>query len=251
VLHNSITELGTHVFPMVDMFERPDIDGRGSNMFAPVIVPALGQRRPEWWVLAHLARRLDLDILDGTDPDECRPEEIAARANRASAEQLAALEAAGPYGLPFERPFGWVRERALPDGRWRLAPTELVARLPELLSESPARSTFRLTARRRLAMLNSVAYTQEDRIQPGAVVLHPDDAARIGVGEGASIRITTAAGSISGRVLCDVGMKPGTVFLPHGATEHNVNQLVNRTETVDPLTGQPWLSAFSVEIAAP
>ena len=74
----------------------------------------------------QLARRLDLDVLGGVDPDECDDETllrgIAAR-SRGGYDELAD---AGPHGVSAPDAYGWVHERVLPDGRWRLAPDEMV-----------------------------------------------------------------------------------------------------------------------------
>ncbi len=47
-------------------------------------------------------------------------------------------------------------------------------------------------------------------------MIHPDDAARLGVTHGGTARVTSAAGSIEAPVEVTDEMMPGVVSLPHG-----------------------------------
>jgi anaerobic selenocysteine-containing dehydrogenase len=50
----------------------------------------------------------------------------------------------------------------------------------------------------------------------GELAMHPDDAEKLGLGDGDAVRITTQAGSVKGVVELDSGTRPGFVVAPHG-----------------------------------
>ena len=90
-------------------------------------------------------------------------------------------------GVVHEGPvYGWVHDRVLPDGRWRLAPAPLVEQLADLTSPP----TLQLTPRRQLRKMNSQL---RDVAAPGGrtdtvdVAVHPADAAEAGVTDGATV----------------------------------------------------------------
>jgi anaerobic selenocysteine-containing dehydrogenase len=249
VVGHALTDLATHVLPVADMLERPDISGREGNFYTPAVVPLAADRRPQWWVIAQIGKRLGLDVLGGLDPDECTAEDVLATASGTTPERLSALMAAGPHGVRVERSFGWVRERALPDGCWRLAPEQLVARLPALLAET-ATSELTLVSRRQARNVNCVRYTRpaDEHRDPPDVHVHPDDAARAGLLDGSAIRVRSESGAVSAVVTVDSGISPGSVSMTHGFVTTNVNRLTSPVELVDPLTGQPVISGIPVEL---
>ena len=143
---------------------------------------------------------------------------------------------------------GWVHERALPGGQWRVAPPVLVARLPQLLAEiDPTR--LRLVSRRLSRRVNSARLTrpQHDALDPPDVVLHPRDAERFGIEDGMLVVLRSHAGAVDGRARVDDSIRVGAVSLTHGFVAVNVNNLVSAFG-VDPLTGQPQMSAIDVTI---
>lgn len=80
----------------------------------------------------------------------------------------------------------------------------------------------------------------------GELAIHPDDAIKLGLAEGDSIRITTAAGSVAGSVELDGNTRPGFVVAPHGfglqyegkEIGFNINRLTAAGHR-DPLLGTP------------
>ena len=59
------TAVATHVLPMTDHFERGDVlmgylQAQPFLRYAPPVLAPVGERRPQWWVFAELARRLGL-----------------------------------------------------------------------------------------------------------------------------------------------------------------------------------------------
>ena len=94
--------------------------------------------------------------------------------------------------------------------------------------------------------------------------VHPDDAARLGLADGATARVTSRAGSIEVPVEVTEDVMPGVVSIPHGwghdtagaqlrvAREHagvNTNVLTDEHD-LEPLTGTAVLNGIPVELEA-
>ncbi|MCB9734478.1 MAG: hypothetical protein H6745_17985 [Deltaproteobacteria bacterium] len=94
--------------------------------------------------------------------------------------------------------------------------------------------------------------------------VHPEDAARLGLADGASARVTSAAGTLSAPVEVTDRVPVGVVSLPHGwghgapgarlrvAAEHagvNLNAVVD-PEPLDRLSGNAVLNGVPVTIHA-
>jgi anaerobic selenocysteine-containing dehydrogenase len=93
--------------------------------------------------------------------------------------------------------------------------------------------------------------------------IHPDDAERLGLGDGGRAMVSSAAGRIEAPVELTDGIMPGVVSIPHGwghdapgirmrvASDHagvNSNLLTDETQ-IDPLSGNAVLNGIPVEIA--
>ncbi|MFF3207926.1 molybdopterin oxidoreductase family protein [Streptomyces sp. NPDC002962] len=93
--------------------------------------------------------------------------------------------------------------------------------------------------------------------------IHPEDAERLGVRDGAPVRIKGAGGEVTAPAEVTDGVRPGVVSLPHGwghdrpgtrlshaATDPgvNVNQLLDGS-LLDPLSGNAVLNGVPVELA--
>ncbi|MFF4488537.1 molybdopterin oxidoreductase family protein [Streptomyces sp. NPDC001544] len=94
--------------------------------------------------------------------------------------------------------------------------------------------------------------------------IHPEDAERLGVRDGAVVRVKGAGGEVTAPAEVTEGVRPGVVSLPHGwghdrpgtrlshaATDPgvNVNQLLDGS-LLDPLSGNAVLNGVPVEVAA-
>ena len=90
--------------------------------------------------------------------------------------------------------------------------------------------------------------------------IHPDDAERLGLGDGAMAVVRSAAGSIEAPVEVTDGIMPGVVSIPHGwghdadgvrmnvASAHagvNSNLLADESQ-VEPLSGNAVLNGIPV-----
>ncbi|MCX4651403.1 molybdopterin oxidoreductase family protein [Streptomyces microflavus] len=185
----------------------------------------------------------------------------------------------GPYGLTLEEllahphgiDLGPLKPR-VPEilrtrsGRIELLPAAIAADLPRLrraLGESPA--PLVLVGRRHLRSNNSWMHNVGS-LSGGSNVctlqIHPDDAARLGLVDGATVRIESAGGGVEAPAEITDTVRSGVVSLPHGwghsrpgtrmsvAAAHpgvNVNQLLDGT-LLDPLSGTAVLNAIPVTV---
>ncbi|WP_228991452.1 molybdopterin-dependent oxidoreductase [Streptomyces sp. DH8] len=185
----------------------------------------------------------------------------------------------GPYGLTLERllahPHGidlGPLEPRLADvlrtrsGRVELLPEPIAADLPRLrraLGDRPA--PLVLVGRRHLRSNNSWMHNVGSLTGGSNVCtlqIHPDDAARIGLVDGALARIESAGGGVEAPVEITDTVRGGVVSLPHGWGHNrpgtrmsvaaarpgvNVNQLLDGT-LLDPLSGTAVLNAIPVSV---
>jgi anaerobic selenocysteine-containing dehydrogenase len=247
VVENVNTEIASHVLAVAGQLERSDISGRGRTMYAPAVVPPGADRKPAWWVYGELGCRLGLDLLNGLEPNDCTEESLLRAFASQSRGGADALFAAGPRGLPSPLLYGWVHERALPDGQWRLAPDVLIDRLPSLLDDD-RKDGLVLVSRREAANTNYVRYAASQVDYEPAILLHSADAAAIGVADGSRVIVASDAGEVETVVGIDDRYRVGVVSMTHGWTHRNVDRLVDRVNEIDPLTGQPVMTGIPVTI---
>ncbi len=154
-----------------------------------------------------------------------------------------------------------------PDGKVHLAPSYITDDLPRLAARLDRPSDeLVLVSRRHLRSNNSwmhnvnVLVKGKDRC---TLLLHPDDAARYGVTEGALTRVTSDAGTVDVAAEITEDIRAGVVSLPHGwghnlpgtrlsvANEHagvNTNILAPGT-FVDVISGNAAVNGIPVRIA--
>ncbi|MFE9569644.1 molybdopterin oxidoreductase family protein [Streptomyces sp. NPDC006692] len=151
-------------------------------------------------------------------------------------------------------------------GRIELLPAPIAADLPRLraaLDERPA--SLVLVGRRHLRSNNSWLHNIP-ALNGGSnrctLQIHPDDAARLGLADGAEVRITSDGGAVAAPVEITDSVRRGVVSLPHGwghtrpgsrlavAADRpgvNVNQLLDGSR-LDPLSGTSVLNGFPVTL---
>jgi len=153
-----------------------------------------------------------------------------------------------------------------PSGKIELAPAPLVADLDrpaqDLARQAP---TMVIIGRREVRSNNSWMHNLP-LLAKGpercTALVHPQDAQRLGLAEGAMARITSRGGSVEARVQLSSDMMPGVVSLPHGwghslpgtqlalAAQRpgvNLNDLLDENWR-DPLSGNAVLSGIPVEL---
>lgn len=239
VVDSELTELATHVLPAAGQLERGDltlaehVSIRSGIAYTPPVVPPAADRKPVWWIFGQLARHMGRDILGGADPDALTDEAYLGAIGGAD------VVAAGPHGLDVPHEYGWVADALLPDGVWRIAPPELVDRLR---AHEPPVDGLVLVNRRDVRRLNSLTYAGDTEPQ---VRVHPEDA----VGLDGLVTVASVHGSLTGSVVLDPTMRPGTVSVNHGRAGADVAHLTSATVDVDPLTGMPHASGLPVTVS--
>ncbi len=148
---------------------------------------------------------------------------------------------------------GWVLNK-LPGGRWRMAPPEIRAQLEAIEAAGPPDPTrLRTVSGRQLRKMNSAL---RDTGAPGErhalaqIHLHTGDADAAGIRDGASIRVTSANGSVVGRAKLDDSVRRGAIWVPHGWPELKIGELTSAARDLDPLTGMVVQTGLEVRISA-
>ena len=255
VVQTPLTEIASHVLPSVGQMERADVIAELSTSYAAAVLPPVAERRPMWWMLSELGQRLGIELFEGTRPTPCSDEEVIRHLMAHSRDGSDALIAAGSAGLTPPRLYGWVREKALPNGHWRLTPPgmlERLAKLAETLTSMGAGippETLLLISGRQLSRTNSTAYVSRavSRDLP-QVGVNPDDAAGRGLKSGDRARVASDFGILDADVRLDTRLRPGVISISHGWHEANVSRLTSSREGVDPLTTQPQMTALRVSL---
>jgi anaerobic selenocysteine-containing dehydrogenase len=157
---------------------------------------------------------------------------------------------------------------ATPDRKVRLAPEPLVgdlARVERRFFSEPAVDGLVLIGRRQLRSNNSWLHNSA-RLVKGkprcTLLMHPDDAARAGLEDGATARVRSRVGEVELPVEVTDRIMPGVVSIPHGwghdrpgvrlevASRHagvSVNDLTDEL-AVDELSGNAALSGVPVTV---
>jgi anaerobic selenocysteine-containing dehydrogenase len=240
VIETETVALATHVLPVAGQLEREDISWF-TDRFPPVIsaqrtaavVEPTYERRPLFDVLQELGERFGLARVK--DPME--------RFER----RLPPLGEPGVFVADPPRVKGWVHERVLPGGRWRVAPAPLVDQLEQWAEVEPPSLVGipRRTMRRMNSTLRDVARGATD----AEVWINPADAEAIV--DGSPVVVATATGSIRAIARITDDLAPGAVSIPHGLRDQNVSVLTTgAVGTTDALSGMVTQSGFAVEIRA-
>jgi ferredoxin-nitrate reductase len=234
--------------------------------YCPAYRPRHGQSRPDWEVFAELGRRLGYaQQFTYSSSAEVYAEFAALTAGRVcdvSGLSHALLEQEGPQQWPFpqgsEASSGSKRLYAngcfpTPSGRARFVVDPVLG-----LAEPPcAVYPLVLTVGRYLGQWHTMTRTAKvDRLQtmhPEPLLeIHPNDAKRFGVVDGALAAVSSRRGSVTAKVLVSDRIRPGSVFLPmhwgfsqDQACEANV--LMH--DQACPISKQPELKATAVVVA--
>jgi anaerobic selenocysteine-containing dehydrogenase len=254
ILETSFTRLATDVMAVSGQFERSDILVESfTTLLSAGIVEPMGVRRPIWWILSQLARRMGADLLNGRNPDEVTEEDVLRDFARNGRDGPDALFAAGTDGLVAPPMHGWVREKVLPSGCWRLVPPGLAERLPTICDDALTRGRgadeLMLVSGRQLTRVNATSYVpvRKNRDFP-LLHVHPADAEKRQVHDGDSVSVLSSTGRLQATVAVDDTVRKGVVWLPHGCPEANPGQLTSGECRLDPMTGQPEMTAIVVTL---
>ena len=141
-----------------------------------------------------------------------------------------------------------------PSGRIDVAPPVLLDALGEaatLLADAGPPPRFTLVGRRQLRSNNSWMKglpTLTGGSNVPTAMIHPDDAAELGILDGSQVAVSTPTGSIMLPAAVRDDVARGCVCIPHGWSEVNVNALVDVT-AIDRLAATSVLHGLGVDVA--
>ena len=219
-------------------------------------LPTAGQARPDWWIIREVARRMGHGAAFAYDHPAQIFREHAALATRANAQRdfdLPGLETLTDQDYETMAPLQWPLRRQgrlfadgnffTPTGKARFipisgrAPAQLAdASYPLVLNTGRVRDHWHTLTR-----TGKSPRLSAHSIEP-CLELHPRDAERYGMEEGALVRVRSRRGELLLRARLDAGQRPGSVFIPMHWSEQfsslaSVDQLVS--PLTDPVSGQP------------
>ena len=261
-----------YILPVPTFFERDDYPMAGlGSMIRPfvqvtdAVVAPVGEARAEWEIFNALLARLG-------KPTHGRPMEDLDKAFRLGPAGDAMGERAGwsfdrlrehPHGVMVDLPDPydpWPRI-AWPDGKARLWHPAIADEFARLIPEGG--DALRLITHRDIRSLNSWLHNVPRlvRSQHPDLLMSPADAARLGLDDGETVRLSIAAASVTVRIALTDDMRPGTVSYPHGWGHHggwqhanaqggsNINWLLPVGETaVERISGTTVMDGLAVTI---
>jgi anaerobic selenocysteine-containing dehydrogenase len=296
---NETTRHADVILPGPSPLERPHYDvalyqlavRNVANWTAPVFDPPAGMPQ-EWETLLRLTGIVTgqgvLDDVSAIDDFVARTVAagdealLAAVADRSGPERLIDIMLRqGPYDLvladleaaPHGVDLGPLQPRlpellGTPSGKVELAPPVITADVPRLEAalDRNGDGGFVLIGRRHLRSNNSWMHNLEPLVKGKdrcTMHINPDDAARLGLADGARARVRSRAGEVVVPVEVTDAIRTGVISIPHGwghdvdgvrlgvAREHaGVNSNVVADELVlEPLSGNAILNGIPVEVA--
>jgi assimilatory nitrate reductase catalytic subunit len=226
-------------------------------------LPLPAEARPDWWIVTQVAQRMGWKSAFAFD----RPADIWREHCRLSTYQndgarlfaLAGQAAMGNADYDAMTPFRWGGtpfadgHYATPDGRARLVPVAQkpvaapLAHWPMTLNTGRYRDHWHTMTRTGLSP--KLARHREEPL----VELHPDDAARLGIADGALARVATPQGDSLYRARLTPAQRVGEAFVPIHWTDRTATG--GRTGLLprplaDPVSGQPGFKSTPVRVEA-
>lgn len=162
----------------------------------------------------------------------------------------------GAQGIPWKRaaPGVYRGRRAQRLRFWssELDPeTTRLAAFAETMQQSRHEHEFILLGRRRRLAQNSWIHNagRAEKASEACAWLCPDDMNRCGFANGARITITSEVGQIVIPVMAQDGVLSGTIVVPHGLPEVNVNRLISSAQHfIEPASGMHQMTGHRVTI---
>ncbi|GAB5374174.1 MAG: nitrate reductase [Acuticoccus sp.] len=231
-------------------------------------LPLPGEARPDWAIIADVARRMGFQGFDYDGPHAIFEEyaALSARDNAGTRDfDIGGLAGLGREGYDRLAPVSWPRPAAgrpttrffanggfyTPDRRARFVPTPVAAPVAR-----PPRHPFTLNTGRVRDQWHTMTRTGRSprlssHIAEPFVEIHPEDAARAGIAPAALVAVENARGRVIVRALITDRVRPGAVFVPmHWSDETSAAARVDTLvpPDCDPVSGQPALKAARVAL---
>jgi formate dehydrogenase len=227
-----VTETSRHadfILPVTTALEREDINLFFMNhMVRPfaqhvdAVIPPVGEARMEFDILRELATRMGRgEAFGNTSPFDLADAALKGGIEGQDGLSLARLKDQ-PHGMMIERgrwAFDFEKRLGHDDRRIHLW-NETIAGEIARLREAPLRDpeALRLINLRKLRSINSWMHNVEDLVRSDAprLLIHPDDAAARGIGDGAAVDLATPWGRIAAVAQLSEDLRRGCVAYPHG-----------------------------------
>jgi len=213
-------------------------------------IDPVGESRPDWQIISELAREMGASGFDYASP-EAIMEEIATLTpayagisyERLDRGEVLAWPCTGldHPGTPFLHKDGFPRGKGQFFALDYTPPPELPdSEYPFLLSTGRIPFHFHGgSMTRRIQMLDKEAPT-------GYMSIHPDDALKLGIQEGDTVKVRSRRGEIAIKAAPSKEVEPGMVFIPMHFAECPVNTLTDAT--FDPVAKIPGFKVCAVSI---
>ncbi len=207
-----------------------------------------GQARPDWAIIVDLASRFGYPMR--YDSPEAVFRELASLSPSIAGltyERLAREAVTYPVPEPGHPGTTVLFDTAFPTGRGKFVPAEWVP-----AQETPdADYPFVLNTGRLLEHWHTGSMTRRARVldarQPEPQVeVAAEDLARLGLADGARVRVTSRRGSITLRAKASARVAPGSVFIPFHFHEAAANVLTN--DALDPYGKIPEFKICAVRL---
>ena len=248
------------ILPTTSWLERGDLAIPGLPLQTVPLLQTTGAVRPrpgevrgELEVLAGLSLALGRPLL-GSAPLA----RALARMPLDRAIQPLARLLGSDYGLPVPtpEPGSYLGRGPMTPGNrvrfWHPALEAEVERLHAHERRLTEQEGFVLIGRRRRIGHNSWiqrAGRQTDRETTAWVA--PEDLPRLGLAEGEGLRVARGGEAITLPVQAKEGVQPGTIVVPHGALDVNINALLPAgADHIEPLSGQLIMTGVPAQVAA-
>lgn len=238
---------------------------RNTAAWAPAIFAPPNGNPKEWEVIARLTAKLTGANQIGPSPEQVLSMLLPQGYHADTVSVAALLEAGESIDLGPLVPNVTTRLET-PDGMIHLAPDVFLADLPRLLGFVPAEDAdypLQMIGRRQVRSHNS--WTQNSpRLVKGrnrcTLEIHPVDARRLGIQDGAAVQIRSRAGEVAMPAELTEDMAPGVVSIPQGWGQKNgrinaaaaqatvsINDLTDDAR-VDPISGNAAFNGVAVAV---
>jgi len=134
-----------------------------------------------------------------------------------------------------------------------LVPPGLAERLPAIRDEVMVRGRgadeLLLVSGRHLTRVNATRYVTDRKTRDlPRIHLHPNDAEKRQLRNGDHVAMRSENGRMVAILEVDAIVREGVVWMSHGWLDNNVGNLTSAVTGVDPLTGQPEMTAIVVTL---
>ena len=261
---NDTAALAHYALPATDWLEREDFPLTQAGMqpepyaqLSPAVATPRGERRHEADIMVAIARAAGWRWF-GTPGLTGLFARLTSRRVVPWVSRLVGLPPSRePMLVPPDPPGSFLAAVPTKDGRVDVGPHKVLADVARAAArcrhEASSPPSLRLIGRRQRRSHNSWMneLPKLRRSDDGCrLAIHPTDAARLGVTDGARVAVTSPSGSLEVHAELDEALMPGTVSMPHG-WRINVNELAaDGAAALEPLSGMARFNGIEVDVRA-